>query len=330
MRLIIFGSHGSGKGTQSKKVAEHYKIPVISTGEVIRHNMKKNTELGKLVRKYLDDNKYVPDELMNPIIGHMVKHDTKGFVLDGYPRTIAQAEFLDRLLKGLNIGIDVVINLIVPQDELVKRLLERGIKEERSEDTQAGIKSRMLEYKHKAEPVLEYYKQHAKVVDINGNHDVEKVFKDIKEVLDKVDKMERTLVVVKPDGIKRGLIDEIIKRYEKAGLKIIAKKTMQADAHLLQQHYSAHVKKPFYKVLEVFMSNGPVVAMIVEGEDAVALVRKMTGATDPTKAEKGTIRGDLGIDSLEKADREGRAIENLVHASGTKEEAKKEIKLWFG
>lgn len=142
--------------------------------------------------------------------------------------------------------------------------------------------------------------------------------------------IERTLVVVKPDGVRRNLVDKIIERYEKEGLKIVQKKTMRADSALLRQHYSAHVEKPFYKGLEKFMSSGPVVAMILEGRNAVAHVRKITGATDPSKAEKGTIRGDMGTDSLEKADREGRAIENLVHASGTKEEADKEIRLWFG
>ena len=142
--------------------------------------------------------------------------------------------------------------------------------------------------------------------------------------------IERTLVVVKPDGVRRNLVDKIIKRYEKEGLKVVQKKIMRADSALLRQHYSAHVAKPFYKGLEKFMSSGPVVAVILEGKDAVAHVRKITGATDPSKAEKGTIRGDVGTDSLDKADREGRAIENLVHASGTKEEADKEIMLWFG
>lgn len=142
--------------------------------------------------------------------------------------------------------------------------------------------------------------------------------------------IERTLVILKPDGVKRNLADKIIKRYEDAGLKLVKKRTVVADSNLLKQHYSAHIGKPFYKGLEKFMMEGPVVAIIFEGDDAVARVRKLTGYTDPSKAEKGTIRGDLGEDSLEKADKEGRAIRNLVHASGNKEEAEKEIKLWFG
>jgi len=141
--------------------------------------------------------------------------------------------------------------------------------------------------------------------------------------------MERTCVIIKPDGVKRGLVDEIIRRYENAGLKIIAKKELIASDKLLSEHYSAHVGKPFFEPLKKFMMSGPVVAFVLEGEDAIALVRKVTGATDPSKADKGTIRGDLGVDSQEKADEEQRAIQNLVHASGNKDEADKEIRLWF-
>ncbi len=141
--------------------------------------------------------------------------------------------------------------------------------------------------------------------------------------------MEQTLVLIKPDGMKRRMEKEIIARYQKAGLRVAARKSITANSKLLRQHYSAHVGKPFYAGLERFMSSGKIIAFILEGKDAVALTRKITGATDPSKAEKGTVRGDLGTDSQEKADKENRAIENLVHASGTKEEAEKEIRLWF-
>lgn len=141
--------------------------------------------------------------------------------------------------------------------------------------------------------------------------------------------MERTLIIIKPDGVRRNLVEKIIESYEEKGLKVVALKKIKATSALLKKHYSAHVGKTFYSGLERFMSSAEVVAFVLEGKDAVNLARKITGATDPRKAAKGTIRGDLGIDSGEKADREKRAIENLVHASGTHEEAEKEIKLWF-
>ncbi len=141
--------------------------------------------------------------------------------------------------------------------------------------------------------------------------------------------MERTLIIIKPDGIKRKLVDKIIERYEMAGLKIIALKKIRASSALLKKHYSAHIGKDFYPWLERFMTSDEVVAFVLEGKNAINRAREITGATDPSKAKKGTIRGDFGIDSAEKADREKRAIENLVHASGTRKEAEKEIKLWF-
>ena len=141
--------------------------------------------------------------------------------------------------------------------------------------------------------------------------------------------MERTCIIIKPDGVKRNLIGEIIRRLEKEGLSVRAIKMINAEIEILRKHYAAHVDKPFYKGLEAYMTEGPVVAMVFEGFDAVQKARDLIGHTDPSKAKKGTIRGDLGEDSLEKADSEGRALRNLVHASGTKEEAENEIKLWF-
>lgn len=141
--------------------------------------------------------------------------------------------------------------------------------------------------------------------------------------------VERTLVIIKPDGMERKLGEAILGRYVKAGLRVVAKKEMKATTSLLRTHYAAHVHKDFYPVLEAYMMESEVIACVLEGENAIATVRKITGATDPSKAEKGTIRGDLGDDSKERADKEKRSIRNLVHASGTMEEADVEIKLWF-
>ncbi len=141
--------------------------------------------------------------------------------------------------------------------------------------------------------------------------------------------MERTCIIVKPDGVRRNLIGEIINRLERSGLGVRAMKMINAEIETLRRHYSAHVDKPFYKGLEEYMTEGPIVAMVFEGFDAIQKARDLIGHTDPGKAEKGTIRGDLGEDSLEKADSEGRGLRNLVHASETKEEAESEVNLWF-
>ncbi|MCK4589079.1 MAG: nucleoside-diphosphate kinase [Nanoarchaeota archaeon] len=140
---------------------------------------------------------------------------------------------------------------------------------------------------------------------------------------------EQTLVLIKPDGVQRGLIGELTTRFEKAGLTIIGMKMVWIDKAFAKKHYSAHVKKAFYPTLEAMITEGPVVAMILEGVHAVEQVRKMVGPTEPRKAPPGTIRGDYAHVSYEYADKKGVAVKNLIHASGNKAEAKDEIKLWF-
>ncbi|MFH1236997.1 MAG: nucleoside-diphosphate kinase [Candidatus Aenigmatarchaeota archaeon] len=142
--------------------------------------------------------------------------------------------------------------------------------------------------------------------------------------------MEKTLVLIKPDGVDRNLIGEIIRRFEDGGLKVRNMKMVAPTSDFVETHYAMHKGKPFFELLIKYLANRQVVAMVLEGKDAVAHVRRIVGATDPSKADKGTIRGDLGDDSCEKADKEHRSIYNLIHASGTPDEAKAELKLWFG
>jgi nucleoside-diphosphate kinase len=130
---------------------------------------------------------------------------------------------------------------------------------------------------------------------------------------------QRTLVLVKPDGVKKGLIGEIISRLEKKGLKIAAMRMLQMDKALARRHYAVHDGKPFFAGLVDFITSGPIVAVVVEGEKSVEVVRKLMGETDPVKAAPGTIRGDYGLD----------IGENLIHGSDSEENAQKEIALFF-
>ena len=141
--------------------------------------------------------------------------------------------------------------------------------------------------------------------------------------------IEKTLVLVKPDGVQRSLVGEIIRRFERAGLKIVAIKMVRMARDFSEKHYDAHVDKDFYPRLEKFMVSGPVVAMVLEGLHAVEIVRKLVGATEPSKAAPGTIRGDYAMHSYEYTQSKGMAVRNLVHASGDTEDAKKEVALWF-
>jgi nucleoside-diphosphate kinase len=171
-------------------------------------------------------------------------------------------------------------------------------------------------------------------------------------------KTEKTLVVIKPDGVQRSLIGEIIRRLERAGLKLVAVKMLVPDEDFIEKHYTIDpewrkitgektikgyrdkgLEPPHddpHKVTEIilanlkkFMTSGPVIAMVWQGLHVVKIVRKLVGGTEPFASDVGTIRGDFVLDSYQLADKDGRAIRNLIHASGSVEEAKKEIALWF-
>jgi len=130
---------------------------------------------------------------------------------------------------------------------------------------------------------------------------------------------ERTLVLVKPDGVRRGLAGEVISRFERLGLKIVAMRLLVVDEELASRHYAEHVDRPFYPELVSFITSGEVVAMVLEGEYAIAAVRKLMGPTDPADAPPGTIRGDYGLE----------ITENIVHGSDGPESAAREIALFF-
>ncbi|HEX7173383.1 MAG TPA: nucleoside-diphosphate kinase [Candidatus Limnocylindria bacterium] len=132
--------------------------------------------------------------------------------------------------------------------------------------------------------------------------------------------MQRTLVLAKPDAVQRGLVGEIIGRFERKGLKVVGLRFLSVPTEMAEEHYAVHAGKHFYDGLVEFITSGPVAAVALEGPDAIAVVRKMVGKTMPNEAEPGTIRGDLGISGLR----------NLIHASDAPETAEAELSLWFG
>jgi nucleoside-diphosphate kinase len=132
--------------------------------------------------------------------------------------------------------------------------------------------------------------------------------------------MQRTLVLVKPDGVQRGLIGEIVARFEHKGLKVVGLRLLSVPRPMAEEHYAVHAGKHFYAGLVEFITSGPVAAVALEGPDAIAVVRRMVGQTMPNEADPGTIRGDLGISGLR----------NLIHASDALETAEGELALWFG
>ena len=171
------GPPGAGKGTQAKFIAEHFKIPAISTGDIFRANVSAGTELGVEAKRYMDAGEYVPDEVTNKMVRNRIDESDAagGFLLDGYPRTLAQVEELDGMIAFTGHQLDAVVCLTVDQDEIVSRLLQRAQVEGRADDTEDVIRRRQQVYLEQTEPLIEVYKARGIVHEIDGLGDVDEV-----------------------------------------------------------------------------------------------------------------------------------------------------------
>lgn len=214
MNLILLGAPGAGKGTQAKLIVEKYGIPQISTGDMLREAVAKGTELGKKAKEYMDRGELVPDEVVIGIVKERLKQPDceKGFILDGFPRTLKQAEELDKMLEELGKKIDAVINVHVPEEEVVKRIVNRRTckncgavyhliynppKEEgkcdkcggelyqRDDDKEETVRARYKVYKEQTEPLIEYYSKKGLLYTVDGTKSIEEVFEEIQKILDK-------------------------------------------------------------------------------------------------------------------------------------------------
>jgi adenylate kinase len=186
--IILFGPPGSGKGTQSEKLIEKYGLKHLSTGDLLRSEIARETPLGLEAKNLMDKGQLVPDEVVIGMISSALEAnpDAKGFLFDGFPRTTAQSEALDKLLKLKQTEIGVLLAMEVSEEELVKRLLNRGLTSGRSDDTnEAVIRARIVEYKQKTTVVANYYEQFDKVVTIKGEGTVEEIFSDLCSEIDK-------------------------------------------------------------------------------------------------------------------------------------------------
>lgn len=189
LNIIIFGAPGAGKGTQSENLIKHYNLFHISTGDVLRNHIKQGTELGKTAKSYIDKGHLIPDELMIDILASVLDNNkeaaAEGVIFDGFPRTIAQAEALEKLLADRGMAIDAVVGLEVPEDELEKRLVLRGQQSGRSDDNEDTIKSRLGVYHNQTAPLQDFYKKKGIYKAINGTGSVDDIFSDIKSAIDK-------------------------------------------------------------------------------------------------------------------------------------------------
>jgi adenylate kinase len=188
MRLILMGPPGAGKGTQAKVIAQHYGIPAISTGDIFRANVAGRTELGLEAQRYMDAGEYVPDEVTNAMVRDRIaeKDCVPGFLLDGYPRTLAQVEELDRMLEAQGCALDVAVALTADLEELVARLLQRAQVEGRADDTEDVIRRRQEVYDEQTSPLISVYRERGLLVEVDGMGEIDEVTARILAALDKV------------------------------------------------------------------------------------------------------------------------------------------------
>jgi len=208
LRLVIFGPPGAGKGTQAKMLSERLGIPHIATGDMFREAVKAGTELGRLAKQYMDRGELVPDNIVIGLVEERLRQPdcSKGFILDGFPRTVKQAEALDDVLAKLGIGLDAVINLEVGEDEVIKRLsLRRTCKKcgavyhlifnppredercdrcggplyQRDDDKEETVRNRLKVYRQQTKPLLDYYRQRGLLRDVDGEKPIDEVFAEV-------------------------------------------------------------------------------------------------------------------------------------------------------
>ena len=185
--IVIFGAPGSGKGTQSDKMIAEYGLGHISTGDVLRDEIKKDTELGKLAASYINGGNLIPDDLMVSILAKVYDsfgRGHKGVIFDGFPRTIPQAEALKKMLEERGDKVYAMIELDVPEDELMARLIKRGQESGRADDNEETIKKRLGVYHSQTQPLIEWYKREGLHHHINGLGEQDRIFADIKNVID--------------------------------------------------------------------------------------------------------------------------------------------------
>ncbi|MDK6251521.1 adenylate kinase [Alloscardovia omnicolens] len=177
MRLLIMGPQGVGKGTQAAKLAEHFGIPAISTGDIFRYNLKNQTELGKQAQAFIDKGELVPDELTNSIVKDRLAMDDAqgGWILDGYPRNASQVEALDTMLEELGTPLDAVVALDADHDVLMERMMKRAEIEGRADDTPEVIAKRLEVYAAETAPLLNIYADRGALVKINGVGDIDAI-----------------------------------------------------------------------------------------------------------------------------------------------------------
>jgi adenylate kinase len=187
LNIVIFGAPGSGKGTQSQLMIGKYGLHHISTGEILRAEIEKQTALGAIAAEYINQGQFVPDRIIIDMFSDLLDqiNNQKGYIFDGIPRNIAQAQALDALLRERNTMITAALSLFAEESVIINRMLKRGQEAGRKDDTLETIHKRIAIYKEQTEPLTEYYKKQGKLFKIKGSDSIDEIFEDISQVIDR-------------------------------------------------------------------------------------------------------------------------------------------------
>lgn len=180
VHLVMVGPPGAGKGTQAEQLAEHYKAPHISTGAMLRDNISRQTELGISAKRYVDSGELVPNEIIVAMLKERLASEKNGFILDGFPRSVDQAEILDQIMAELSLKLDGVVNIQVPDSVVIERLVKRG----RKDDTPEVIQRRLEVYAEETAPVVDYYDRTGRIFRIDGSGAIEEVHARIRSSIE--------------------------------------------------------------------------------------------------------------------------------------------------
>ncbi|NJN85541.1 MAG: adenylate kinase [Leptolyngbyaceae cyanobacterium SL_7_1] len=184
-RLIFLGPPGAGKGTQASKLAKDCQIPHISTGDILRAAVSQKTDLGMKAQSYMERGELVPDQLILDLVRDRLSQSdaSNGWILDGFPRTVNQATFLEQLLSRINQICECVVNFDVPDEIVVSRMLERGQREHRSDDTEETIRRRLEVYREQTQPLIDFYRDRQQLVSVDGSRAIEQVTENLKQIV---------------------------------------------------------------------------------------------------------------------------------------------------